>query len=410
MFGCISQVWPAILAGCCVILKPSEVAPLDANILAEILHEIGLPAGVFNLVHGRGLPVGEPMCVHPKVDMVSFTGSTNAGKRVGQLAAQNIKKCKLELGGKSAHIVLDDADIGKTVGKSLFGGVFINSGQTCSALTRLLVPRQHQEAAAQAAKKAAEKVRVGPGTDPKAQMGPLSSKKQLNTVRSYIQKGIDEGATLVTGGTAAPSGMDTGFFVQPTVFKDVNRGMTIANEEIFGPVLCIIPYDSEQEAIDIANDSIYGLSGAVSSGDAHRAAKYVGWFPPAVHAHLRAPRCALAALPFALSVPARLLGRQPQPQRPRRQQLRSWTPRQPSSAVLVLCAQLTPTRTCLACALPAPCRHRWSTASRARSARASCLSTVGATTCARPSVGTSSRASGAKRASTASTSSCRLNR
>lgn len=216
-----TKVFPALLAGCTVVLKPSEVAPLDANILAEIFHEIGLPAGVFNLVHGSGVEVGEPMCTHPLVDMVSFTGSTRAGKRVAQLAASNIKKCKLELGGKSAHILLDDANIEKTVAKSMMTGLLINSGQTCSALTRLLVPRAKQAEVVAAAKKVAESTKIGDGSDQKAFMGPLISKRQQDTVRGFIERGIEEGATLVTGGTAMPNGFTKGYFVRPTVFSNV---------------------------------------------------------------------------------------------------------------------------------------------------------------------------------------------
>ncbi len=265
-----AKVAPALAAGCTVVLKPSEIAPLTAFILAEIVDEVGLPAGVFNLVTGVGTVVGEALAAHPDVDMVSFTGSTRAGKRVSELAAQTIKRVALELGGKSANIILDDADFTKAVS----GGVancYFNSGQTCSAHTRMLVPKNRQDEAIQIAKATAEKFKPG---DPKAdgtRLGPLVSATQQERVRGYIQKGIDEGATLVTGGTEAPENLDKGFFVRPTVFANVKNSMTIAQEEIFGPVLSIIPYEDEADAINIANDTVYGLSGGVWSSDVERA-------------------------------------------------------------------------------------------------------------------------------------------
>eukprot|EP00039_Didymoeca_costata_P030948 m.32335 g.32335 ORF g.32335 m.32335 type:complete len:526 (+) comp8399_c0_seq1:139-1716(+) len=267
-----TKVFPALIAGCTVVVKPSEVAPLDANVLAEIFDKINLPPGVFNLVHGTGVNVGEPMCTHEKVDMVSFTGSTRAGKRVAQLAAAGVKKCKLELGGKSAHIVLDDADLKRVLPKSFVSGLVVNSGQTCAALTRLLIPRNKQEEAVAILKHTAKNIKIGPQDAPGVMMGPIVSKKQLDIVRSYIKAGVDEGATLVTGGVEPPKGLESsGYFVQPTIFKDVDPKMKIAQEEIFGPVLCVIPYDNEDDAVRIANDSIYGLSGAVSSGSDKRA-------------------------------------------------------------------------------------------------------------------------------------------
>ncbi len=266
----VAKVAPALASGCTVVLKPSEVAPLTAFILAEIVDEIGLPAGVFNLVTGFGPVVGEALASHPDVDMVSFTGSTRAGKRVSELAAQSIKRVALELGGKSANVILDDADFAKAVSSGV-ANCYFNSGQTCSAHTRMLVPKSKHDEAVQIAKATAEKFKPG---DPKAdgtRLGPLISATQQERVRNYIQKGIDEGATLVTGGTEAPEGLDKGYFVRPTIFANVNNQMTIAQEEIFGPVLSIIPYEDEDEAVRIANDTVYGLAGGVWSSDPERA-------------------------------------------------------------------------------------------------------------------------------------------
>jgi acyl-CoA reductase-like NAD-dependent aldehyde dehydrogenase len=265
----LAKVGPALAAGCTVVLKPSEVAPLNAFILAEIVDGIGLPAGVFNLVSGTGPVVGEAIAAHPDVDMVSFTGSTRAGTRVSEVAAASVKRVHLELGGKSANILLDDADFAQAVPKGV-SACFLNSGQTCSALTRMLVPRDRHDEAVELARQAAEAFDVGPA-DSDAKLGPLVSAAQRDRVRGYIQKGIDEGATLVTGGPEAPEGLDTGYFVQPTVFADADNAMTIAQEEIFGPVLTIIPYDDEDEAVRIANDTVYGLAGGVWSGDQARA-------------------------------------------------------------------------------------------------------------------------------------------
>jgi acyl-CoA reductase-like NAD-dependent aldehyde dehydrogenase len=266
----VAKVMPALAAGCTMVLKPSSDTPLTAYYFAELMDEVGFPAGVFNLVTGPGRTVGEAMCTHPDVDMISLTGSTEAGQRVGELGARSVKRVGLELGGKSASIVLDDADVAAAAGAA-GGGICMNSGQVCAALSRLIVPRAKQDEAVAAAKAAAEAAKVGGAFEEGVTMGPVASKSQLDTVVGYIQKGIDEGATLVTGGTTPPDGRNTGYFVQPTVFSDVTNDMAIAQEEIFGPVLAIIPYDTEEEAIEIANDSIFGLSGAVWSGDPERA-------------------------------------------------------------------------------------------------------------------------------------------
>jgi aldehyde dehydrogenase (NAD+) len=265
-----AKVAPALAAGCTVVLKPSEVAPLTAFMLAEIVQEVGLPAGVFNLVTGYGPVVGETLAAHPDVDMISFTGSTRAGKRVSELAAQTVKRVALELGGKSANIILDDADFERAVASGV-SNCYFNSGQTCSALTRMLVPHTRYDEAVAIAKRAAEKFTVGDPLGGTAKLGPLVSAAQRDRVVSYIQKGIAEGATLVTGGAERPAGLDKGYFVRPTVFANVDNRMTIAQEEIFGPVLSIIPYEDEDEAVRIANDTLYGLSGGVWSGDPERA-------------------------------------------------------------------------------------------------------------------------------------------
>jgi acyl-CoA reductase-like NAD-dependent aldehyde dehydrogenase len=267
-----AKVAPALAAGCTVVLKPSEVAPLNAFILAEIIHEVGLPAGVFNLVTGTGPVVGEAIAGHPDVDMVSFTGSTRAGRRVSELAAQNVKRVTLELGGKSPNVILDDADLQQAVSDGV-GKAFLNSGQTCSALTRMIVPRARLAEVEQIAVKAAESYTPGNPFADGTRLGPLVSATQRERVRNYIRKGIDEGAELLTGGADAPEGLDKGYFVRPTVFSKVDQNSTIAQEEIFGPVLSIIPYDTEDEAVEIANNTIYGLAGGVWSGDPERAKK-----------------------------------------------------------------------------------------------------------------------------------------
>lgn len=265
-----AKVAPALAAGCTMVLKPSEVAPLSAFVLADVIDEVGLPAGVFNLVSGTGIGVGEAIALHEQVDMVSFTGSTRAGKRVAELAAASLKRVTLELGGKSATLVLADADLGRAVAAGV-AMCFLNSGQTCVALSRLLVPRERLPEAEEVAASTAASYALGNPLEEATSLGPLVSAAQRERVRAYIQGGIDQGAKLVTGGTDPPEGLGTGFFVRPTVFSEVRPTMTIAREEIFGPVLSIIPYDTEEEAIAIANDSVYGLAAAVWSVDAGHA-------------------------------------------------------------------------------------------------------------------------------------------
>ena len=266
----MAKIAPAMAVGCTVVLKPSEVAPLNAFVLADIIDELGFPAGVFNLVSGVGPVVGEAIAAHPDVDMVSFTGSTRAGTRVAEVAAANVTRVHQELGGKSANIVLDDADFAAAI-PSAVGACYLNSGQTCSALTRLLVPADRMDEAAELAAQAAAGFTVGPADDEGSRLGPLVSQTQWDRVQGYIQAGIDEGATLVTGGTGKPEGLDAGYYVKPTVFSNVDNSMSIARDEIFGPVLSIIGYDNEEDAIRIANDSDYGLSGGVWSSDNDRA-------------------------------------------------------------------------------------------------------------------------------------------
>ena len=264
------KVAPALAAGCTMVLKPSEIAPLSGYLFTQILHEAGVPAGVFNMVNGDGPTVGAAISSHPDVDMVSFTGSTRAGVAVAIAAAPTVKRVTQELGGKSANIILDDADLEAAVNGGV-QGCMMNSGQSCNAPTRMLVPRAKMAQAIAAAKKAAEAVKVG---DPKVDgvtIGPLASAAQFDKVQRLIQKGIEEGAQLVTGGLGRPDGISKGYFVKPTVFANVRNDMTIAREEIFGPVLSIIPYEDEDDAVRIANDTPYGLSGYVSSGDIERA-------------------------------------------------------------------------------------------------------------------------------------------
>jgi len=265
-----AKVAPAIAAGCTVVLKPSVVAPLNVFVLAEVFDEIGLPAGVFNLVTGPGTVVGEAISSHPLIDMVSFTGSTRAGKRVMQLAADNVKRVALELGGKSPNVILEDADLSKAVPSGV-SACFLNSGQTCSALTRMIVPRSRLAEVENLAVQAAATYKPGDPFDPETRLGPLVSASQRERVRGYIKKGVEEGAKLLCGGAEAPEGLEKGYYVRPTVFSEVTNDMTIAKEEIFGPVLSIIPYDTEEEAVRIANDTVYGLAGGVWAGDKERA-------------------------------------------------------------------------------------------------------------------------------------------
>ena len=264
------KVAPALAAGCTMVLKPSEIAPFDAMIFAEVLHAAGVPAGVFNLVNGDGPGVGAALSQHPDVAMVSFTGSTRAGVAVAQAAAPTVKRVAQELGGKSANILLDDADLEKAV-RAGAEECFENTGQSCNAPTRMLVPRDRMDEAAAIAADVANTVRVGDPRGEDIEVGPLVSAQQWQKVQDLIRKGIDEGATLAAGGTGRPDGLTKGFFARPTVFANVSNEMTIAREEIFGPVLSIIPYDNEDEAVGIANDTLYGLSGYVSSGSLDRA-------------------------------------------------------------------------------------------------------------------------------------------
>jgi aldehyde dehydrogenase (NAD+) len=264
------KVAPALAAGCTMVLKPSEIAPLNAIVVAKILDEAGVPAGVFNLVNGDGPTVGAALSSHPDIDMVSFTGSTRAGVQVAKAGADTVKRVHQELGGKSANILLDDVDIAQAV-KGGVRGVMTNSGQSCNAPTRMFVPRDKHAEALEVAKKTAEGIVVGNPADEKTTIGPVVSKQQWDKIQALIQKGIDEGAELVAGGTGLPEGLDKGYYVKPTVFGGVNNQMTVAREEIFGPVLSILPYDTEEEAIAMANDTPYGLSGYVSSADPERA-------------------------------------------------------------------------------------------------------------------------------------------
>ena len=264
------KVAGALAAGCTMVLKPSEVAPYNAIVLAEILHEAGVPKGVFNLVNGDGPGVGAPMAAHPGIDVISFTGSTRAGIEVAIRAAPTVKRVGQELGGKSANILLDDCDFPKVVTESV-KLVMRNSGQSCNAPTRMLVPAARMKEVAEIAKAAAESIKVGNPNAEGIEMGPVVSAAQWKKIQGYIAKGVDEGATLVTGGTGRPDGLPQGYYVKPTIFADVSNAMTIAQEEIFGPVLVIIPYKDEADAIAIANDSPFGLAAYVNAGDKERA-------------------------------------------------------------------------------------------------------------------------------------------
>jgi len=262
------KVAPALATGCTMVLKPSEIAPVSAMILAEIIHEAGVPAGVFNLVNGDGPRVGAAISAHPEIDMVSFTGSTRAGREVAKAAADTIKRVCQELGGKSANIILDSADLAAAV-KGGVMGCFGNCGQSCNAPTRMLVPQSRMAEAIEIARATAAKAMPGNPADESARLGPVVSQMQYDKIQSLIQAGIDEGATLVAGGTGKPEGLEIGYFVRPTVFGNVTNQMTIAREEIFGPVLSIIGYKDDNDAVRIANDTVYGLSGYVSGAPDH---------------------------------------------------------------------------------------------------------------------------------------------
>ena len=269
----IGKVAPAIAAGCTMILKPSKEAPLSAFILADILHEIGLPSGVFNLVSGHGSEIGNYMSSHPEVDMVSFTGSTGAGISVSEAAATTVKRVTLELGGKSANVALEDADP-TLVAKKAIGACHQNSGQTCSALTRLIIPESMSDEVYEIIAEKNNSYTVGDPLEESTRCGPMVSLRQQKSVSEYIESGINEGATLISGGLGMPEGISKGYYVRPTIFANVSPDMKIWKEEIFGPVLVITTYKSEEEALKLANDSIYGLSGGVWSKDEERAIKF----------------------------------------------------------------------------------------------------------------------------------------
>ncbi|WP_341957561.1 aldehyde dehydrogenase family protein [Pseudomonas sp. RC10] len=266
----VVKVGPALAAGCTMVLKPSEYSPLSSLLFAEVLDEAGVPPGVFNLVNGDGPGVGAALSAHPDIDMLSFTGSTRAGVLVAKSAADTVKRVAQELGGKSANILLDDVNLQDAVTRGV-AACFTNSGQSCSIPTRMLIPRSLMDDAIQIARTAAEGYSVGATTDESTQLGPLVNRAQFRRVQTLIQSGIDEGAQLVTGGVGLPSGIEKGYYAKPTVFAYVASGMTIAQEEIFGPVLSMIPYDSEADAIAIANGTHYGLAAYVQSGDQERA-------------------------------------------------------------------------------------------------------------------------------------------
>lgn len=264
------KVAPALAAGCTMVLKPSEISPLNAILLAEIFHEAGVPSGVFNLVNGQGATVGQAIASHPEVDMVSFTGSTRAGIEVARSAAHTVKRVTQELGGKSANVILEDADLTAAV-RSGVTGCTLNSGQSCNAPTRMLVPKSHHEEAVEIAKTAMQELVVGDPFAEGTRLGPVVSEVHWHKIQGLIQQGIDEGATLVVGGLGRPEGLDRGYYVRPTLFANVKNDMSIAREEIFGPVLSILPYADEDDAVRIANETVYGLAGYVSSGDLEHA-------------------------------------------------------------------------------------------------------------------------------------------
>ena len=289
-----SKLAPALAAGCTVVLKPSEIAPLSTILLAEILHEAGVPKGVFNLVNGDGPTVGEAISSHPGIDMVSFTGSTRAGILVAKAAAATVKRVTQELGGKSPNIVLTGADLDKVVPAGVLR-CYTNTGQSCQAPTRMLIHKSQRDAAIAIAKRTAEQVKLGGPLDPATQMGPVVSKAQFDKVQGLIEKGIQEGATLVTGGAGRPADFNRGYYVRPTVFADVTQDMTIAKEEIFGPVLSMMTYETEDQAVEIANNTSYGLAGYVQAGDIDSARR--------VAAKIRAGRIYLNGAPADRGVP-----------------------------------------------------------------------------------------------------------
>jgi aldehyde dehydrogenase (NAD+) len=266
------KVLPALAAGCTMVLKPSEEAPIDAVIWSEIMHAAGVPKGVYNMVQGAGAVVGEAMSSHPDIDMMSFTGSTRAGIRVAQAAAVTVKRVAQELGGKSANILLPDVDFQMAVTKGI-NSMMVNSGQSCTAPSRMFVPQDRHDEVKAIARAAAEKFVVGNPQDPATRLGPVVNESQFNKIQGLIQKGIEEGAALVTGGPGRPENLNRGYYVRPTVFAGVTNDMTIAREEIFGPVICILPYKDEEEVIRLANDTIYGLAAYVQGADLEHARK-----------------------------------------------------------------------------------------------------------------------------------------
>ena len=269
------KVAPALATGCTMILKPSEIAPLSAQLFSQMVHDAGYPAGVYNMVHGDGMGVGSAISSHPDIDMVSFTGSTRAGIAIAKSAADTVKRVAQELGGKSPNIILDDADIEKVVKKGVLG-CMSNTGQSCNAPTRMLVPTSRYQQAVEVAKATVAKVNVGSPAEHGNHIGPLVSEDHFNKVQNMIQLGIDEGATLLAGGVGKPQGFETGYFTKPTIFTDVNNNMAIAREEVFGPVLVMIPYEGDEQAIEIANDTPYGLAAYIQSEDVSRAKRVAG--------------------------------------------------------------------------------------------------------------------------------------
>ena len=287
------KVAPAIATGCTMVLKPSEVAPFTGQIFTEVMHAAGVPAGVFNMINGDGPGVGAAISSHPDVDMVSFTGSTRAGAEVARNAAATVKRVHQELGGKSANIILEDADLASAVRQGV-EAMMVNSGQSCNAPSRMLLPASRMGEAKEVARETIERQKVGSPTE-EVNLGPVVSDVQWNRIQSLIQKGIDEGATLVAGGPGKPEGLNQGFYVRPTVFGDVNNQMTVAREEIFGPVLVMIGYDNEEQAIEIANDTVYGLAGYVQSGSIEHGRQ--------VASRIRAGQVALNYSPLDLAAP-----------------------------------------------------------------------------------------------------------